>query len=378
MKGLVDSTLREGEQAFGVRFDHHQKLDIIGALARIGIEEIEVGVVGSRTQDLGLLVREARDIAGVGRLALWCRCIERDIGLAAALRPDVLSLSIPVSDLHLEKKMGRSRAWALATVRRSVEQARGNGVEEISVGFEDATRADDAFLLEMARVVAQAGARRVRLADTVGAASPSTLGALVQVLTGNCDLEIGVHAHNDFGMATANTIAALENGAHWADVTVLGLGERAGNACLEEVVAYLGLMRWKREYQVGYVKKLCQDVARMARFEIPLTKPIVGENVFASESGLHLQGLLREPATYEPFAPDKVGAVRCLRFGEKIGRRALVDSVAATGVVGSRLDEMLAAVHSLARLRKRPLDQKELKAVVDQTLDRLRAPSEIE
>ncbi|MCK5233152.1 MAG: hypothetical protein KAR13_22975, partial [Desulfobulbaceae bacterium] len=178
-------------------------------------------------------------------------------------------------------------------------------------------------------------------------------------------LEIGVHTHNDFGMATANAIAALEAGADWADVTVLGLGERAGNARLEEITGYLALNSKKRTYNLQYLKNLCREVARAANNKISPRHPVVGEQIFSCESGLHLQGLLREPSTYEPFSPDMVGTERSLLFGEKIGRRAVADYLAFLGLApdAGRLDDAVASVRRLAGRIGRPLNNTEFAAL---------------
>ncbi len=365
MKGLIDSTLREGGQTVGVSFTIAQKEKIISRLVKIGIEEIELGVASHRNAYLAELIPAVRRLDGSWRLALWCRCLAADIDYAATLRPDVISLSIPASDLHLQKKMARDRVWAESTLDVAVRRACSLGIPYVSVGLEDATRADRGFLVSLARIAEKAGARRIRLADTVGLASPATIKGLVEKVRHGCGLEIGVHTHNDFGMATANAIAALEAGADWADVTVLGLGERAGNASLEGVVGYLSLNSKKKDYNVRHLKSLCREVAAFAGRKISPGHPVVGEEIFSCESGLHLQGLVREPSTYEPFSPEAVGGKRNLFYGENIGRRAVADCLAALNITpeGERLDEAVAAVRRLSCLIGRPLNANELAAL---------------
>ncbi len=365
MKGLIDSTLREGEQTVGVSFTLAQKIKIITQLTRVGIEEIELGVTSVRNPELAVLIHAARQVAGAGRTALWCRCLPADIDCAIALQPDVLSLSIPASDLHLRKKIGRDRSWAISAMDTAIRQAHSSAIPFISVGFEDATRADKNFLVQLAVTAEKAGARRLRLADTVGIASPAVITSLVKEIRQHSALEIGVHTHNDFGMATANAIAALEAGADWADVTVLGLGERAGNARLEEITGYLALNSKKRTYNMQYLKNLCREVAQAAKNKISPRHPVIGEQIFSCESGLHLQGLLREPSTYEPFSPDMVGTKRNLLFGKKIGRRAVADHLAFLGLApdADRLDDAVASVHRLAGRIGRPLNDTEFAAL---------------
>ena len=181
--------------------------------------------------------------------------------MASRLKPDILSLSIPVSDLHLEQRLGKDRTWARQQMNAAIAMTLEAGIQ-VSVGFEDATRAENGFLAEMAGLAAQAGAGRIRLADTVGICSPLKISTMIQTMkegVGEC--ELAVHTHNDFGMATANAVAALEAGATWADATVLGLGERAGCARLEELVGYLALEKGRRDLRPPDLRGLAEYVA---------------------------------------------------------------------------------------------------------------------
>lgn len=192
------------------------------------------------------------------------------------------------------------------------------------MGFEDATRACQDFLIRLAKLAVRSGASRIRIADTVGIASPMRIEKIVRaLLAAVSECEVAVHAHNDFGMASANAITALECGAQWADGTILGLGERTGCARLEELMGYLQLARGYRCFDISKLKELAIDVARYAGREISATHPLLGEDIFACETGLHLNGLIINPETYEPFSPESVGVGRKLIFGSKIGRRAL-------------------------------------------------------
>ncbi|HIJ79531.1 MAG: pyruvate carboxyltransferase [Desulfobulbaceae bacterium] len=316
---LVDSTLREGDQTAGLSFSLEQKVELAAGLVRLGIEEIEVGVANLLAPELTELVRRCRAQAQVARLALWCRCVPEDIAFAATLAPEVLSLSIPLSDLHIATKLGKNRPWVLARIAQSIGLARNGGLNYVSIGFEDATRADPKFVLRAAQVAERAGADRVRLADTVGIATPASIGNLLKIVREKVSLELGVHMHNDFGMATANAVAAFEAGADWADVTLLGLGERAGNSRLEEVAGFLAL-RQGRGYRLETLRPLTSLVAKMAKKEIDPQHPLVGERIFACETGLHLLGLARDHRTYEPYDPALVGASRQAIYGGKIGR----------------------------------------------------------
>lgn len=365
MKGLIDSTLREGEQTPGVAFSPGAKERIIRLLAQVGIEEIELGIATPRNRELAALLSFCRrSISGI-RLALWCRCVEQDIRHAALLAPDVLSLSIPVSDLHIADKLGRDRHWVQATLQQSIRLARSLGLPAISVGFEDATRAEPDFLLVLARCAQDAGAVRIRLADTVGIASPSAMQQMIAALLAHTSLDIGVHTHNDFGMATANAVAALEAGAHWADATVLGLGERAGNCRLEEIAGYLALRAGKRPYRTSLFRPLCRFVAKESGRSISASHPLIGEAIFTCETGLHLQGLHRNPATYEPYDPGLVGGRRRLLLGDKAGKRAVYDKLVSLGihVEENELERITASLRSQANMLRRALEDDEISRI---------------
>lgn len=365
MKGLIDSTLREGGQMVGVNFTLEQKRAIVAHLDRLGIEEIELGVATELDLKLPHLLTGCRAAGTRARLALWCRCRAEDIRMAARLRPDVLSLSIPTSDLHLTKKLGKNRGWVLEKVSQSVHLGQELGINIISLGLEDATRADPGFLLEIVNTAAAAGVDRVRLADTVGVATPAELARLVSAVKGSIAVEVGVHCHNDFGMATANSLAALEASADWADVTVLGLGERAGNARLEEVAGFLALRR-HRNYRVSQLRELGELVSRLAGQPITPHHPVLGEKIFYCESGLHLQGLHADPGTYEPYQPEQVGAERRLFYGSKIGKSQLVQHLTKAGLQtpSGKLDALLQLIRTGISQENLPMENDDLHALL--------------
>ncbi len=321
---LIDTTLREGEQTPGVRFSQRDRLIIIQYLHAVGVDEIELGISARTNTHLPDLLADSRSLVDARCcLALWCRCREDDILFAAECRPDVLSLSIPASDLHIHERLGKSRDWIIRRLEHAITLARKLKIPQVAVGFEDATRADPLFLVRLVQLAENYGAFRVRLADTVGICAPADLAELVRTVRTGRTIDIGVHCHNDFGMASANGIAALDAGARWLDATVLGLGERAGNSRLEEVVGFLSLSRGCSRYHPAQLARLCSFVAGVAGLDIGESHPVVGRNIFTCETGLHQHGLLVNPETYEPYNPTLVGRKRCLRFGGKSGRRAL-------------------------------------------------------
>lgn len=361
MQGLIDSTLREGAQSVGVHFSSGEKVRIAELLIKIGIEEIELGLASDAAQ-ISELLNTCRQIEGNTRFALWCRCRSDDVSAATELHPDVLSLSIPTSDLHLERRLHRNRQWAVDSLRRAIGQARAAKLAYISVGLEDASRADPEFLAELAREATAAGADRLRLADTVGTCSPARTQEMVKHLREQTPLPIGIHAHNDFGMASANTISALEAGAEWGDVSVLGLGERAGMARLEEVAGFLALCNHRPGYRTELLKTVCATVGRAAQRSVQPHHPVIGEAIFTCETGLHLQGLLREPSTYEPFDPQLVGSERQLLFGAKVGQRAVQDLLAnhQQDATPPMLKKITASIRARAKTKQRPLTAGEI------------------
>ncbi|MDF1614100.1 LeuA family protein [Desulfurivibrio dismutans] len=345
MPGLIDSTLREGLQGVRVELSPAQQLVVATGLVKLGIEELEVGPVGltqaaggEPVDPLALLIPRLRREAEVRRLAVWCRCVPADIERSLALAPDVLSLSIPVSPLQMASKLGQPATAVLNLVEAALTRARGL-VPCLALGLEDATRAEPDFLRQMVELAVSHGVDRLRLADTVGIAAPGEIAELVERVRGyvaagraargrpaGCatgkPISIGVHTHNDFGLASANAIAALEAGADWADVSLLGLGERAGLARLEEVAAYLALRR-DHPYRLERLPEMARQLAGFCGREIPPWRPVVGRDVFSCETGLHLAAMQVDPASYEPFAPELVGRRRTLLYGIKAGRRAI-------------------------------------------------------
>ena len=361
--GIIDSTLREGEQTPGVHFSQEMRYEIITQLCQLGVEEIELGVASAKNSHLQDLFTFARQTGkGEQGLGLWCRCHSEDIAFAASCRPDVLSLSIPASDLHISQRLQKDRSWILHTLRRAVAQGRESGIPLISLGLEDATRADPEFLCLLARTAAECGVQRLRLADTVGIGSPATITKMVRMLLRESGLPCGIHTHNDFGMATANAIAALEAGASWIDTTVLGLGERAGNCRLEEAVAFLCLQRGMERYQISRLPLLCQTVSKAAAIPIARNHPVIGEAIFTCETGLHLHGLTVNPGTYEPYSPEKVGASRKMHFGHKSGKRALSNHLCSLGhpIDDNRAEILVTQLRSKANIPPRGLSDPEL------------------
>lgn len=319
---VVDTTLRDGEQTAGVVFGKAEKLAIARLLDEVGVDQIEAGTPAMGGEEADAV----RMIAAAGLKAsimAWCRATADDIAAAVACGVDAVEISSPVSDLHIRDKLRMSQSAVLVNTITAVAYARKHGLY-ISVGMEDASRADEEFLLEYIRAVMAAGARRVRYCDTVGILEPLAMADRVERLRRATGAEIEVHAHNDFGMATANTVAAYRAGARYLGVTVNGLGERAGNAALEEVVMFLRRCGAADGYNPAGLQELCRYVACAAGRKIPAWKPVVGQAIFHHESGIHADGVLKNPSLYEPYDPAEVGLERRIVIGKHSGRAALL------------------------------------------------------
>ena len=359
---IIDTTLREGEQTPGLLFSLPEKKRVLDGLAMIGVSEAELGISSKLHPCSGPLINYCRTNHSNLKLSLWCRCRIEDIIHASKLRPDILSLCVPVSDIHLQDRLHKDRLWAQKTMEASIDLARQEGLT-VSIGFEDATRSDPDFLLKMAKAAEQHGAVRIRIADTVGIASPTQFAGLVTTLKQAIhDCRLAVHTHNDFGMATANAIAALEAGASSVDAVVLGLGERTGCARLEEIVGYLSLARGITQLRAEYLKPLAHYVAAISGRSIPGNRPVIGDDIFTCETGLHLQGLQNKPQTYEPFNPERVRAERKLLFGSKSGRRAILQRMNQMdgSFSGELTDQAIQSVRMEAMRLRRPLSDSEL------------------
>ncbi len=275
---IIDTTLRDGEQAAGIVFSAQEKLDIAVALDKAGVRWIEAGtpVMGSEEQEAMKLILAASLNATVFS---WNRARREDILASIACGFSYLHISVPVSDLHIQQKLKKNREWVMNQLKKAVRFARSYGCT-VSVGAEDASRADREFLLRIADEAANSGAVRIRFADTVGCLDPVGTYVLLGDLVHRCSLPVEFHAHNDFGLATANTLAAFKAGAEFASVTVSGLGERAGNAALEEVVAVLhALYNCSVDIDTGSLQSLASLVAQASDRPIFPYKPIVGKSM---------------------------------------------------------------------------------------------------
>jgi homocitrate synthase NifV len=361
---IIDTTLRDGEQAPGVVFSPLEKKRIAQLLAETGVDEIEVGypAISQAERDV---IREIAAMQLPVRLTAWSRANMADIELAASCGTEAVHISFPASQLYLEL-MHKEQGWIREQLHALVSKAR-ELFDFVSVGGQDATRSNIGFLRRFMLDAEAAGAERFRIADTVGIATPVSVMALGAALRERSPLPLEFHAHNDLGMATANAFTALNAGFEAVSVSVTGLGERAGNAALEELAMALAMSGgFESRLDTTTLSRLCDAVASASGRAIQEQKPVVGRSAFQHESGIHCAALLQDPLSYQPFLPSQVGRNDFeMVIGKHSGTAAVIAHFNRRGVSVSKEEarELLDSIRSHSDRLKRALRAEEIDAI---------------
>ena len=360
---IDDTTLRDGEQTAGVVFANREKVRIARLLDEIGVDQIEAGIAAMGGDERDTI----EEIAHLGLRASvlgWNRANTNDIKTTLDCGVDAIAISLATSDIHIQTKLMKDRDWVLNTIRESVAFAKAERPEiYVSVNAEDASRTELGFLIEYAKAARAEGADRIRFCDTIGLMEPFRTYEVIKHLREESGLEVEMHTHNDFGMAVANAIAGIHAGANWVNVTVGGLGERAGNAALEEVAMALKYIEgFDLEMDTARFREVGEYVMKAAGRQIPVWKSVIGTTMFAHESGIHADGVIKNPKTYEVFAPAEVGLERQIVIGKHSGSRSLELKFHEYGIEVTKEEatELLPRVRTMAIELKRSLFDKEL------------------
>lgn len=327
---IIDTTLRDGEQTAGVIFTLDEKIEIARELDRLGVEFIEAGIPAMGQEEVEV-VRALLSLNLKSKIMTWNRIVEEDIEKSLDSGAKYIHMSAPISDIHIYNKLNKSREWVLGQTRKCIELGVKKGAF-VSVGAEDSSRADFDFLLTFYKMAEEAGASRIRYADTISSLDPIKTYEIIGKIKKEIKLPLDFHGHNDFGCATGNSLAAIRAGAEYISCSVNGLGERAGNTPLEEIIMGAKyLLGVEKKYNLDSIVKISKLVEEYSGKKLSDTKAIVGEGVFSHESGIHVDGILKNKNTYELFDPEEIGRSRKIVIGKHTGIAGIMNRLRELG-----------------------------------------------
>jgi homocitrate synthase NifV len=366
---INDTTLRDGEQAPYVAFNTAEKLAIARGLVACGADELEIGIpaMGTREQE------DIKELLALGldaRMMTWNRAKMSDLEASLACGVTAVDLSIPVSDILIDVKFGGDRERMLRELESVVRTAKREGVY-VCIGGEDSSRGSEGFIAEVMTLGRELGADRFRYCDTVGIMTPTQTYDTVNALVSLDLLPIEMHTHNDFGLANANALSGLDAGALSVNTTVIGLGERAGNASFEQIsMALKHLYGETRHIDALQMRNLVTTVAEAAGMTLSPNAPIVGERIFAHESGVHADGMMKNGRAYEPFDAEEVGCDRAFPIGKHSGTGTILYHLRQLGISAEKhsLQNLLPRIREIVTSRKRVLDDAELVTLYRESL----------
>ncbi|QIW23403.1 2-isopropylmalate synthase [Sulfolobus sp. S-194] len=348
---IFDTTLRDGEQAPGIDLTVEQKVTIARKLAELGVDVIEAGFPAAAEGEFIATKKILEEVGDQVEVIGLSRANKQDIDKTIDTGISSIHVFIATSDIHLKYKLKMTREQVLDKIYESVRYAKDHGLI-VEYSPEDATRTDKDFLLKAVSTAIEAGADRINIPDTVGVMHPFKFYDLIKdIVSVTKDKIVSVHCHNDFGLATANSIAGVMAGARQVHVTINGIGERAGNASLEEVVMALKkLLGYEVNIKTYKLYETSRLVSELTGVPVPYFKAIVGENAFGHEAGIHVHGVIENPLTYEPISPEEVGNFRRLALGKHSGIHGLKKLLEEQGIYldDQELREVLNEIKKLA------------------------------
>lgn len=367
---IVDTTCRDGEQMPGISFTMDEKLEIARRLEHIGVEQLETFATYNDSDKI--CSKRLKDQAEAMSIMGWNRMVKKDVEDSIAHGVDAVSISTDTSDIALTHKLKTTRKEQIAKLVDCVSFAKSKGVY-VCFNAGDATRTSVDYLIEFAAAGKAAGGDRFRICDTIGVLTPSASKKLIHDVMANVDIDVEFHAHNDFGLAVANSLAACEAAAQfekrklWVSTTVNGLGERAGNVPIEVFIMNLHTHYGVSKYQTEHILPLCKHVEKASGLLIPLNYPVVGGNMFTHKSGIHVDGVLKNPQLYEAFDPAKLGMQRTIALGKHSGKASIKHKLEQLGLTASAdaIEFMRLEVSRVGEIKKRNITDEEFISIYE-------------